>query len=58
MESVDIQVIDLMGRIVYAKNNVDISSAQLDLSSVNNGLYYIYIQSEKGSSSYKIVLQK
>lgn len=56
--SVDIQVIDLMGRVVYEKNNIDVSSAQFDISFLNNGLYHIHIQSQKGSSVYKIVLQK
>ena len=56
--SVSVRVIDMIGRLVYEKNNVNASSADFDLSSLNNGLYHIQLLSDKGISTYKIVIQK
>lgn len=56
----NITVYDLTGNSVYTiKNNQIQNSVQLDLSSLNNGIYFMNIQNENGQlKTFKIILAK
>ena len=54
-----IKVIDLTGRCVYIENLNQVGNqAQLDLSALNNGVYFLSISSENGSFIEKVIIQK
>ncbi len=50
-----ISITDVNGRIVKADNFVNISNIELNISDLNNGLYFINIYSENGLTTKKIV---
>jgi hypothetical protein len=54
-----INVIDLIGRCVLIEKLVQVgNTSMLDLSALNNGIYFLQISSESGSFVEKIVIQK
>lgn len=53
-----IQLFDLSGKMVYAKQNVNASVLQLDLESLSAGIYNLKIQTGKGIAVKKIALEK
>ena len=53
-----VRILDLTGKVVFEQENVNPSLASFDVSSLCNGLYLIQVQSNKGISTQKIVLQK
>ena len=54
-----IKVIDLMGRCVRIESLVRVgNTSMLDLSALNNGIYFLQISSESGNFVEKIVIQK
>jgi PKD repeat protein len=52
-----IEIIDLLGRILFVKNNPD-NIINLDLSEFNKGLYFVKFYSDSEVSSYKLILNK
>ncbi len=57
----NITVVNTLGAIVF-EENIDNSNAiktkTIDLSSFTNGVYFINVSDDNGSSSYKVVLEK
>lgn len=54
-----IKVIDLTGRCVYMENLNQVGNqAELDLSVLNNGVYFLSISSENGNFVEKVIIQK
>lgn len=54
-----IKVIDLTGRCVYIENLNQVGNqALLDLSTLNNGVYFLSISSENGNFVEKVLIQK
>lgn len=55
----EIKVVDLMGRIVLIENLIQVGNPSvLDVSSLTNGIYFLQISSVQGSFVEKIVIQK
>lgn len=55
----EIKAIDLTGRCILIENLIQVGNiAMLDLSQLNNGIYFLVISSESGYSTEKIVIQK
>jgi len=50
------EVLDFIGKVVYASKDVNKPSTTFDLSNLKNGLYYVKVTSDKGVSLYKILL--
>lgn len=57
----NITVVNTLGAIVF-EENIDnsntITTKTIDLSSFTNGVYFINVSDDNGSSSYKVVLEK
>ncbi|MBA2613892.1 MAG: T9SS type A sorting domain-containing protein [Bacteroidetes bacterium] len=55
----EIKVIDLMGRSILIQNLHQVGNMEmLDISNLNNGIYFLHISSESGNFVEKIVIQK
>ena len=57
----NIQVVDILGNVVYneeVKEATTASTKKVDLSSFNDGVYLINVSDDKGTSTYKVVLEK
>ncbi len=55
----EIKVIDLTGRCIKLENLIRVGNiAPIDLSQLNNGIYFVAVSSENGSFIEKIVIQK
>jgi hypothetical protein len=57
----NIQVVDILGNVVYneqIKEATAASTRKVDLSSFNDGVYLINVSDDKGTSTYKVVLEK
>ncbi|MBL4594018.1 MAG: zinc-dependent metalloprotease, partial [Flavobacteriales bacterium] len=52
-----ISISDLQGKIVYLDKNITISSIQIDLNSLSNGVYMLQVQSKNDVSVYKVIKQ-
>jgi Secretion system C-terminal sorting domain len=55
---VSISITDVVGRIVYAENNVKNTGSikkEIDLTAFNKGIYFVKISSEKGILTKKII---
>ena len=59
-ENVSIKVIDMIGKIIYEKKNIEIinSSINIYLDNVNNGVYFITIQRKDKIFSKKLIINK
>ena len=53
-----VRILDLTGKVVFEQENIQSPSVNFDVSSLCNGLYLVQVQSNKGISTQKIVLQK
>lgn len=59
-ETITVQVVDLQGKVVYSTSDRAVSSSYnkaINLEGLAKGLYYIKLNSEKGSNVQKIVIQ-
>jgi hypothetical protein len=56
IESVNVTIFDLSGRIILSINNV-INEQELDLTNLN-GVYYIQIETENGTSLQKLFINR
>ena len=54
--AVTITVIDLLGKTVFAKNNLE-NQSSVDLSNLSKGIYMVKLESEKATSTQKLVLE-
>lgn len=54
----NIQVSDAMGRVVMRTSEMAASNMSISLDGLNNGMYWIQVQSENASYLQRIVLQK
>jgi hypothetical protein len=56
-----IKVIDMLGKVVYNENikeDTTDTTKKIDLSSMTNGVYFINATNDKGTSNYKVILDK
>ena len=56
-----IKVIDMLGKVVYNENikeDTTSTTKKIDLSSMTNGVYFINATNDKGTSNYKVVIDK
>jgi len=52
----DLRVFDMLGKLVFYEADVSISNEHtLDISELNNGIYFIRINSEKGAVTKKLI---
>lgn len=59
LNTYEIKAIDIMGRCVFIETLNQVGNqAQLDLSALNNGVYFLSISSENGSFIEKVIIQK
>lgn len=57
----NIRVFDMLGGLVYTENVYPLNSEttkEIDLSNASNGIYFVNVSDDNGTSSYKIVLNK
>ena len=57
----NIKVIDMLGKVVYneiIKADTTDTTKKIDLSSITNGVYFINATNDKGTSNYKVILDK
>ncbi len=57
----NIKVIDMLGKVVYneiIKADTTDTTKKIDLSSMTNGVYFIKATNDKGTSNYKVILDK
>ena len=57
----NITVVNTLGAIIYEENienSIIDTTKSIDLSSYTDGVYFINVSDDKGSSSYKVVLEK
>lgn len=57
----NITVVNTLGAIIYEENVNDsttLTNKTIDLSNYTNGVYFINVSDDNGSSSYKVVLEK
>jgi len=57
----NITVVNTLGAIVFEENidnSKTVTTKSIDLSSFTNGVYFINVSDDNGSSSYKVVLEK
>lgn len=52
---VELQVYDLVGKIVYHKSYNKVSNVSEDLSNISAGLYMVYVNSQEGQKSFKFI---
>lgn len=60
-EIVDIRIADALGSVVYQKNNIVISrtvSANITIDKNAEGMYYLFIEGDNGSTVKKIIVKK
>lgn len=56
-----ITIYDMIGRIVYQKNNLQNNTSQnllLRLDNLNDGVYLIEVKAKKGSETKKLIINK
>lgn len=54
-----INVVNLLGEVIYVENIQDTNlSRKVDLSNYSSGVYLVNISDDKGTSTYKILLEK
>ena len=59
LNTYEIKAIDIMGRCVFIETLNQVGNqAQLDLSALNNGVYFLSISSENGNFIEKVIIQK
>jgi len=59
LNTYEIKGIDIMGRCVFIETLNQVGNqAQLDLSALNNGVYFLSISSENGNFIEKVIIQK
>jgi hypothetical protein len=56
-EKIEITITDLLGKVVIPTQTLR-TNAQIDLSRLNNGVYFIEIKNNNKTGSYKIILNK
>ncbi len=54
-ETLQIQIHDLQGRILFSKINQQISTAQLQISHLNAGLYFVSVLGKQGLQTRKFI---
>jgi len=54
----NVTVFDLVGRMVYTNKFNSTNSFIINLSSLANGLYFVYVNSEKTQETFKIIKEK
>lgn len=57
----NITVVNMLGAIIYEENieaNTTLTTKSIDLSNYTNGVYFINVSDDTGSSSYKVILDK
>jgi hypothetical protein len=52
-----IEVINFLGQTVFTQSNININEKTIDLSHLNNGVYFVRVASETGTSIQKFVKQ-
>ena len=52
-----IEMVDVLGKIVYASSKFD-SSILIDVSYLNEGIYFLKLKMEKGTVVKKIIINK
>lgn len=51
-------MMDLTGRLVLTSNiNIDTNHPSVDVSTLNKGIYFVQIVTQKGTATYKVVIQ-
>jgi hypothetical protein len=50
-----VEMFDVLGRIALSNENV--SNATVDISSLNNGVYFLIIHTASGNGEYRIIKQ-
>jgi hypothetical protein len=53
----NVEVYDAMGKLIYGNQNYN-QQAKIDLSAQANGLYFVFVKTDKGIATQKIILQK
>lgn len=56
MEEINTKIFDVMGKLIYEQNWREIQTIEIDVSGVDNGIYYLVIMNKEGRSSSKKVL--
>ncbi|MFM2369947.1 MAG: hypothetical protein RL619_2264 [Bacteroidota bacterium] len=57
----NIKVSNILGQVVYEENVIDTTpgtTKSIDLSKYGNGIYIINVSNDKGTSNYKVILEK
>jgi len=54
----NVTVFDLVGRMVYTNKFNSTNSFIINLSNLTNGLYFVYVNSEKTQETFKIIKEK
>ena len=54
-ETLQIQIHDLQGRILFSKINQQLSTAQLPISNLNAGLYFVSVLGKQGLQTRKFI---
>ena len=53
----NIQVIDLGGKVIYSKNKITKDIEKIDLSGYPKGIYFIKFRSDKYSKTEKLIIE-
>ena len=54
----DLEIVDINGRVVYARNDVDFSSEKtINLSQVQSGIYIVKVKSDNSSLVKKLIIE-
>lgn len=52
-----IRLVDLTGKVLYAKSGANASTAEISMGNLSKGVYLLIVRTDKGTDTHKIVKQ-
>ena len=55
----NVKVLNTLGQVVYDESiDSSVTTKSVDMTSFNNGEYFVIVSNDEGSSTYKVILDK